>query len=42
MGAGGGLAPLDWAVLAAVPLAGIVIAVLTARITVLSALRRML
>lgn len=42
MGAGGGLAPLDWAALAAVPLAGIVIAVLTARITVLSALRRML
>lgn len=42
MVAGGGLATLDWLLIAAIPLAGIVIAVLTARLTVLSALRRML
>ncbi len=42
MVAGGGLGPADWLGLAAVPLAAIVLAVLTARITVLSALRRML
>lgn len=42
MVAGGGFGPVDWALLAAVPLAGIVLAMLTARITVLLALRRML
>jgi cell division transport system permease protein len=42
MVAGGGLGPFDWGLLAAIPLIGIVQAMLTARITVLSALRRML
>jgi cell division transport system permease protein len=42
MVAGGQLAPPDWALLAAIPLIGIVLAMLTARITVLAALRRML
>ncbi|ANU07068.1 cell division protein FtsX [Paraurantiacibacter namhicola] len=42
MVAGGGLQPLDWAVLAIIPLAGVGIAILTARYTVLSALRKML
>ncbi|AKH43794.1 cell division transport system permease protein [Altererythrobacter atlanticus] len=42
MVASGGLEPFDWAVLAAIPLAGIILAMLTARFTVLSALRRML
>lgn len=42
MVAGGGLGPLDWGLLAAIPLIGIVLAMLTARITVLAALRRML
>lgn len=42
MVAGGVLAPLDWIVLAAIPVAGILLAMLTARITVMSALRRML
>ncbi|MGN6498901.1 MAG: cell division protein FtsX [Tsuneonella sp.] len=42
MVAGGGLAWIDWLLLAAVPLAGVVIAMATARLTVLSALRRML
>jgi cell division transport system permease protein len=42
MVAGGGLAPAHWALLAAIPLIGIVLAMLTARITVLAALRRML
>jgi cell division transport system permease protein len=42
MVAGGGLRPIDWALLAAIPLIGIVLAMLTARITVLIALRRML
>jgi cell division transport system permease protein len=42
MVAGGSLAPADWALLAAIPLIGIVLAMLTARITVLAALRRML
>ncbi len=41
MVAGGGLHWQDWLLLAAVPLAGIVIAVLTARLTILAALRRM-
>ena len=42
MVAGGGLQSADWALLAAIPLIGIVLAMLTARITVLVALRRML
>jgi cell division transport system permease protein len=42
MVAGGELGPIDWALLAAIPLIGIVLAMLTARITVLAALRRML
>jgi cell division transport system permease protein len=40
--AGGGLAWIDWLAIAAIPLIGVVIAMLTARLTVLSALRRML
>ena len=39
--AGGGLGPLDWALVGAVPLLGIVLAMLTARITVISSLRQM-
>ena len=42
MVAGGGLAPVDWIVLGAIPLAGVVIATITARVTVLAALRKML
>jgi cell division transport system permease protein len=42
MVAGGGLTSVDWAVLAAIPVIGIVLAMSTARITVLAALRRML
>jgi cell division transport system permease protein len=42
MVAGGGLGSADWVLLAAIPLIGIVLAMLTARITVLAALRRML
>src|SRR5690606_16492703 len=42
MVAGGSFGPADWAMLAALPLLGIVLAMLTARLTVLSALRRML
>lgn len=42
MVSGGGLAWIDWLLLAAVPLAGVLIAMATARLTVLSALRRML
>jgi cell division transport system permease protein len=42
MVAGGELGGIDWALLAAIPLIGIVLAMLTARITVLAALRRML
>lgn len=42
MVAGGNLRQFDWLVLAAIPLAGILLAMLTARITVMSALRRML
>lgn len=40
--AGGGLLPVDWLILAIVPLAAIAIAVYTARVTVLSSLRKML
>jgi cell division transport system permease protein len=39
---GGGLGWIDWALLVAVPVAGVVIAMVTARLTVLAALRRML
>lgn len=39
---GGGLGWVDWLIIAAIPLAGVVIAMLTARLTVLAALRRML
>ena len=42
MVAGGGLDTVDWALLAAIPLAGILLAMLTARLTVLAALRRIL
>jgi cell division transport system permease protein len=42
MVAGGAFGPLDWAALAAIPAAGVVLAILTARLTVLAALRRML
>ena len=42
MVAGGGLAAIDWVLIAAIPLVGVVIAMFTARLTVLGALRRML
>ncbi|MCR2835198.1 cell division protein FtsX [Parerythrobacter lacustris] len=42
MVAGGALGWLDWVIIAAVPLAAVALAMLTARLTVLSALRRML
>ena len=42
MVAGGGLGPVDWLLIAAIPLAGVGIAMLTARLTVLGALRKML
>jgi cell division transport system permease protein len=42
MVAGGGLGAIDWLLIAAIPVAGVAIAILTARFTVLSALRRML
>ena len=42
MVAGGGLRAADWALIGAIPLAGVVLAIVTARITVLAALRRML
>jgi cell division transport system permease protein len=42
MVAGGGLGPFEWALLGAIPITGVLLAVLTARMTVLSALRRML
>lgn len=40
--AGGGLALVDWIMLGCIPLAGIALAVFTARMTVISALRKML
>ena len=40
--AGGGLDLLDWAAIVAVPLVGVLLATLTARLTVIAALRRML
>jgi len=42
MVAGGGLGPIDWLLIAAIPVAGVAIAMLTARLTVLGALRKML
>lgn len=42
MVAGGSFGPLDWAALAAIPVAGVVLAIVTARITVLATVRRML
>lgn len=39
---GGGLGPVDWGIIIAVPLVGIVLAMLTARLTVMFALRKML
>lgn len=42
MVAGGELGPVDWVLLVAVPVIGVVLAVLTARMTVIAALRRML
>ena len=42
MVAGGGLALADWLLLAAIPLIGVALAMLTARLTVLAELRRML
>jgi cell division transport system permease protein len=42
MVAGGGLGVADWLTIGAIPLAGVLIAMLTARVTVLAALRRML
>ena len=42
MVAGGGLRLIDWAVIGAIPLAGVALAAITARVTVLAALRRML
>jgi len=40
--AGGGLGTLDWLAIAAIPVVGIVLAVITARLTVIAALRRMI
>ncbi len=42
MVAGGGLGWIDWVLIVAIPLVGVLLAMLTARITVLAALRRML
>lgn len=42
MVAGGGLGPLDWGVLASIPVIGVLLATLTSRLTVISALRRIL
>ena len=42
MVAGGGLGMLDWFAIAAIPIIGVVIAMFTARLTVLAALRKML
>ena len=42
MVAGGGLTWINWLMLAVIPIAGVIIAVLTARLTVMGALRRML
>lgn len=42
MVAGGGLGMIDWAFVVSIPLVGVLLAMLTARMTVLAALRRML
>ena len=42
MVAGGGLSWINWLMLSAIPIAGVIIAILTARWTIMSALRRML
>ncbi|WFL78324.1 cell division protein [Altererythrobacter arenosus] len=42
MVSGGGLHGIDWVVLAAIPLGGIILSIITARMTVLTRLRRML
>lgn len=42
MMAGGGLTLFDWLMLAGIPIAGVVIAIVTARLTVLASVRRML
>jgi len=42
MMAGGGLTLFDWLMLAGIPVAGVVIAIVTARLTVLASVRRML
>jgi cell division transport system permease protein len=42
MVAGGGLDLGDWLAIGAIPLAGVIIAMLTARLTVLAALRKIL
>jgi len=42
MVAGGELGTMDWLLIAAIPFTGVVIAILTARLTVMAALRRML
>lgn len=42
MVAAGGLQPMDWLVLASIPVIGVLLAMLTARLTVLGALRRTL
>ena len=42
MVAGGGLGTVDWLLIAAIPLAGVAIAMMTARLTILGALRKML
>ena len=42
MTGGGGFAPMDWLVIAAVPLAGVLLALMTARMTIALALRDML
>lgn len=42
MVAGGELGSVDWLLIAAIPFAGVAIAILTARLTVMAALRRML
>ena len=42
MVAGGAFGPFDWAALAAIPVVGVVLAILTARLTLLAALKRLL
>lgn len=42
MVAGGAFGPVDWAALAAIPVIGVVLATLTARLTLLASLRRLL